>query len=391
MNRLDLVVLGAVAIGALIGQRVGFLIRVMSWLGLAVGLMIGLRLMPRVAASLSSSTPGIRLLAVSSLLLGLALIGHTVGLVASHSLRARLELSTEASAFDRVAGGIVGGLGTLVLVWLLIPALRSTPGWPARVARDSSMIALIDRYAPTEPRAARILGRIVGEAPYPELRHDGRGDQNAVGQPPTSDAGPEVTTRAARSVVLVEGVACGLRISGTGFAIRPDTVITNAHVVAGEHRTEVITSDGQRRAARVTVFNGLHDVALLHVPGARFAPLPLGPTKVGAIGSVLGHPNGGDLRATPARVARRIDIARTDIYRNGTVRTSIVGLAAHLIVGDSGAPVIGADGQVQAMVFAIDPASVTTAFALATKELRPFIHLARNTSKAASTGTCLIT
>ncbi len=390
MNRLDLVVLAAVAVGALVGQRVGFLIRVMSWLGLAVGLMIGLRLMPRIAASLASSTPGIRLLAVSSLLLGLALIGHTVGLVASHSLRARLELSTEASAFDRVAGGIVGGLGTLVLLWLLVPALRSTPGWPARVARDSSMVALIDRYAPTEPRAARVLGRIVGEAPYPELSHDGRGDQNAVGDPPTSDAGPGVTTRAERSVVLVEGAACGLRISGTGFATSPDTIVTNAHVVAGEHRSEVITSDGRRHEARVIMFDGLHDVAILRVPGARFAPLSLGPTRLRSIASVLGHPNGGDLRATPARVARRIDIARSDIYRTGTVRTSIVGLAAHLIVGDSGAPVIGADGRVQAMVFAIDPASDTTAFALGTEELRPFIRLARTTSKAASTGTCLI-
>ena len=92
---------------------------------------------------------------------------------------------------------------------------------------------------------------------------------------------------------------------------------------------------------------------------------------------MLGHPNGGHLRATPARVVRRIDTPRTDIYRSGTIQTSIVGLAAHLIVGDSGAPVVGADGKVQAMVFAVDPADADTAFAISSDELAPFVRAGR--------------
>jgi hypothetical protein len=103
---------------------------------------------------------------------------------------------------------------------------------------------------------------------------------------------------------------------------------------------------------------------------------------------VLGHPGGGGLRATPARIARRIGTPRTDIYRSGTISTSIVGLAAHLIVGDSGSPVIGPDGRVQAMVFAIDPASDTTGFALSTAEFRPFIAPARK-GRPVPTGSCL--
>src|SRR6185312_12991228 len=104
----------------------------------------------------------------------------------------------------------------------------------------------------------------------------------------------------------------------------------------------------------------------------------------------LGHPNGGHLRATPARVVRRIDNPRTDIYRSGTIRTSIVGLAAHLIVGDSGSPVVGADGQVQAMVFAVDPANPETAFAISTQELEPFVHAAERRTRPAPTGSCLV-
>ena len=246
-------------------------------------------------------------------------------------------------------------------------------------------MSALDRYAPDQPRSARIVGRIVGEAPYP-LFEDARVDQ----RPPSTDAGPRVDTVGARSVVLVRGAACGLELSGTGFAVAPDLVLTNAHVVAGEQHTTVVTVDGSRRDATVVVFDGRHDVAVLRVDGPPLPVLGLGPTTLGTVASVLGHPNGGHLRATPARVVRRIDTPRTDIYRSGTIRTSIVGLAAHLIVGDSGAPVVGADGLVQAMVFAVDPADTDTAFAISTEELAPFVQQAADRHDAISTGTCLV-
>jgi S1-C subfamily serine protease len=245
------------------------------------------------------------------------------------------------------------------------------------------MVALVDRFAPAPPRAARILGRIVGEAPYPIMR-----DNTTVGPPPRSDAGPSVDTGAARSVVRVDGNACGLHLAGTGFAVDHDLIMTNAHVVAGEQRTTVTTVDGRELDARVVQFNGRHDIAVLQVRGADLTPLPLGPTRIGTIASVLGHPGGGELRATPARIARRIGTPRTDIYRSGTISTSIVGLAAHLIPGDSGAPVVGSSGRVQAMVFAIDPASDTTAFALSSGEFGPFVAAARG-GRPVSTGSCL--
>jgi len=385
MNALDVVVLVAVAAGAFVGFRVGFVVRALSWLGLSIGLAVGLRLTPRLARSLTGSTPGIRLLAVASLLVGLALIGHTVGLVASQTIRNRYSLPDQVAPVDRITGGVLGALGALALLWLLVPALRSTPGWPAQEARDSSLVAALDRYAPHQPRAARIVGRIVGEAPYP-LFEDARVDA----QPPSTDAGPRVDTAGAQSVVLVRGAACGLELSGTGFAVGPDLVATNAHVVAGEPRTSIETVDGDRRDATVVRFDGRHDIAVLRVDGPPLPVLELGPTTLGTVASVLGHPNGGHLRATPARVVRRIDTPRTDIYRSGTIQTSIVGLAAHLIVGDSGAPVVGPDGTVQAMVFAVDPADRDTAFAISSEELAPFVRQAEDRTGAVPTGDCLV-
>ena len=183
---------------------------------------------------------------------------------------------------------------------------------------------------------------------------------------------------------------CGLQLSGTGFAVAPHLLVTNAHVVAGERRTNVITRSGRTASADVVVFDPRHDVAVLRVDDLTFAPLPLTRPRLGTIGSVLGHPRGGDLRATPARLARWIDTPRTDIYRSATITTRIAGLAAHLIVGDSGAPVIDDQGRVQAVVFAVDPASSTTAFALTTGEIRPYVRLARRATRPVSTGSCLV-
>jgi S1-C subfamily serine protease len=385
MNALDLVVLAAVVAGAFVGFRVGFMVRALSWLGLSVGLAVGLRLTPRLARALTDSTPGVRLLAVASLLIGLALIGHTTGLVASQAIRKRSPRPDHVAPVDRITGGVLGALGALALLWLLIPALRSTPGWPARQARDSSLVAALDRFAPDQPHSARLVGRIVSEAPYP-LFDDARIDAT----PPTTDAGPRVDAVGARSVVLVRGIACGLELSGTGFAVGPGLIATNAHVVAGETKPSVVTSDGDRRDATVVQFDPRHDVAVLRVDGDPLPSLDLGPTTLGTITSVLGHPNGGQLRATPARIVRRIETPRTDIYRSGTIQTSIVGLAAHLIVGDSGAPVVGPDGAVQAMVFAVDPADPNTAFALSSEEIEPFVRRAADAREATSTGGCLV-
>lgn len=386
MSWFDGFVLVAVAVGAFVGFRVGLVVRALSWFGLVIGLVFGLTLVARVAVSLATSTPGIRLLSVSALVIGLALLGHTAGLLLSRALRHRMGHEPVLSAVDHWAGGVLGAIGVLVLLWLLIPALRSTPGWPARAARDSALVALVNDVAPGQPHSARVLGRIVGEAPYPLLHND---DQ-AVGDPPTSDAGPRVDAIGAASVVLVQGSACGLRISGTGFAVRPTLIMTNAHVVAGESKTEITTIDGRTVPATVVAFDPLHDVALLRIAAPGLPSLRFGATRIGTLATVFGHPNGDALRATPARVARWIDTPRTDIYRGATIETPIVGLAVRLIVGDSGGPVVGPNGLVQAMVFAVDPARATTGFALSSRELIPIVTASRAATAPVSTGGCLV-
>ena len=105
-----------------------------------------------------------------------------------------------------------------------------------------------------------------------------------------------------KSIVLVEGHACGQIQEGSGFVYpTPGLVITNAHVVAGEDQTLVEDQDGNTHDAVVVAFDPVRDLAILRVDGLDAPALELGSADPGDLGAVFGHPRGGPLRAAPAR------------------------------------------------------------------------------------------
>jgi len=282
-------------------------------------------------------------------------------------------------------------VGVLVAVWLLIPALASAPGWPAHAARDSGIVRFVTRVAPAPPAAAQALGRLVGEAPFPEVFEalDGPDD---VGPAPTGGLDPQVSAQVEASVVKVEGEARDQIQDGSGFVAGVDTVVTNAHVVAGEHDTSVETDDGRHLDATVVAFDPDRDLAVLHVPDLDLPRLEQAVAGPGDTGAVYGHPGGGSLRAAPARIAELVTARGTDIYRTGRTDRSVFVLAAALAPGDSGGPLVDPRGRVVGVAFAIDPGHDGTAYALTREELDPVLDpaFARGARSAAETGPCLV-
>ena len=70
-------------------------------------------------------------------------------------------------------------------------------------------------------------------------------------------------TGAGASVVKVLGTACGLGVEGSGWMAAPGLVVTNAHVVAGEHDTTVTTRDGVEVDAAAVHYEPANDLAVL--------------------------------------------------------------------------------------------------------------------------------
>src|ERR1700722_17779346 len=103
MDVLDLVIIALTVAAAIAGYLLGFLGRVMSWLGLALGFYIGVRLLPTVIVHLASASPGVQLSAAILLLVGGALIGHGLGLVVGAYLHRALPMGP-VRLVDRALG-----------------------------------------------------------------------------------------------------------------------------------------------------------------------------------------------------------------------------------------------------------------------------------------------
>lgn len=387
MNALDGIILAVAAVAAFTGWRTGFLARLAGWAGVAIALVAAVPLVAPVVTQFGGDSKDTRVVAATLFLVLAATLGQgiAVGIAALVGRTSRV-----IRAADRVAGALVGALGSLVLVWMMVPSLAALPGWTARETRRSAIVGAIADVAPAQPRAFSVWGRKVALAPFPSAL-DPLTAPPDPGPPPTKALPAAVDARVRRSVVLVRGIACDRLQSGTGYVAGPDMVVTNAHVVAGERQTAVTTSDGLKHDAAVIAFDPRRDVAVLSVPGLDRPALAPGTPAVGLTGAFYGHPGGGPLAIAPARIGDRFVAEGTNIYRTGRSRRDVLVVAARLAPGDSGGPLVDQQGRVVGTAFAVDPGNAGTAYALAPGETRAVLDAARaGTGAAVATGGCVL-
>lgn len=385
MNLFDLLVLALAASAAIGGYRLGLLARALSWLGMALGLALVARFLPSLVGLFEGPDPSGRFLVAVGFLLGGAFLGQAVGLVVGSRLH--LALPSSGRPFDRAAGAFAGVLGVLVGVWLLLPAVADVPGQVSRLSRQSRIARFIDSAAPAPPDTLQALRRLVGEGSFPQVFNALRPSPD-IGPPPAeSGLSPGVADRVAASTVRVEGQACSRLQEGSGFVAEPGIVVTNAHVVAGEDRTELVRTDGSRVAAQVVVFDSNRDLAVLSAPGIDRAALPLADdVGVSTRGAVFGYPGGGPLELSPFEVREEVDAVGRDLYGRQDTRREVLVLASDLAPGDSGAALVDAAGAVAGVAFAIAPDRAGTAYALSLNELEAVLSAPR---RPVDTGPCL--
>lgn len=370
------------------GYRMGFLARVASWVGLALGVAVAAWLAPVVLNWFNTGMPETTLLVALGVFLLITSLGASLGAVLGANVRRLLPVGTGLRQVDRVAGAAVGALGGLVLVWLVVPLLAEVPGTVARAARSSELARAIDRYSPQAPQALQDLRRQVSDANFPQVFSRLRPSPSA-GPPPADVALPAaVRTRVAASTVKVSGTACGRILSGSGFSPAADTIVTNAHVVAGVSKPSVLRTDGKRLPATVQVFDPNRDLAVLHVAGLGEEALPVATGDVGEQAAVFGHPQGQDeLAVIPARIETKVNAQGLDLYGSKEIRREVLILASLLVPGDSGGALVDTSGSVIGVAFAVAPDEPSTSYALSSVELKAVLAVPR--SGAVETGACL--
>lgn len=191
------------------------------------------------------------------------------------------------------------------------------------------------------------------------------------------------------TVAMVDGEVVGFG-HGSGIAISPTRIITNAHVVESAVRYPdnvalgVVPSEGKKSyAAKLIAIDTKRDLALIEISQGRVpaAAVFTGPLEPGTDVVALGYPGNVDLAA--ARSAADYITPRTPVRSEGNMsnRQSIDGVAmllhtAKISRGNSGGPLTDQCGRIVGINTAItraDDGDSSFAFAISTSELARFL------------------
>jgi S1-C subfamily serine protease len=271
----------------------------------------------------------------------LAALGELVG----SQVRARMG----PSRLDGMGGAVLLIAVALLIAWiagaaaLQTPALRSLR---ADLQRSKVLGFLNERLPETGP----VLNALKRFDPAPRIK----GPKPKTGPPPKGIVNAAGVQAAGPSVVRVLGSACGLNVQGSGWVAPGGLIVTNAHVVAGQNDTEIqFEGHGSPHHADVIFFDAGNDLAILRTG----APTPAGleldvDPKEGSPGAILGFPLNGSYTAEPGRVGQTTDVISQDAYGRGPVTREMTAIRGLIQQGNSGGPLVDADGEVVATIFA---------------------------------------
>jgi S1-C subfamily serine protease len=339
----DWLALGLVLLAALGGAVQGLVWSGLSLSGLLLGTFLGSRLAPALLANgpRSPYTPVLALVAAVVLAVAFEVVGSTIG----SAIRSR-QRTQGVRALDSAGGVVAGALIGLSIVWVLGAMALQLPGQVdlRQAVQRSAVLQRLNEIVP--PRS--LLNALARIDPFPSV-----GGPPVPGEPPNPAvlAKPGVKA-AAPSVVRVLGTACGIGVEGSGWVAAPGTVVTAAHVVAGEDDTTVVRFQGEPLRAEAVAFDPTNDIAVLRVLGLAARPLRLVNPQPGTSVAIVGYPLNGPLDATAGRIGLTRPVFAEDAYGNGQARRVVTALSGEVRHGNSGGPAVDASGAVQSTIFA---------------------------------------
>lgn len=368
---------------AVYGYSQGFIVGALSLVGFAIGAYLGTRLAP-LLLSQGSRSPYAPLFGLFGALIGGGLLARLAERIAA-GVRRAVPLPG-LKVVDGLLGAALTACIALGMVWI-VGAVALQAATSQSLRNDLQRSAVLSALNGLLPPSGAILDALARLDPLPSVN----GPVADVPAPTRGILGRRGVRRAAHSLVRVTGTACGLGIEGSGWMAGGDLVVTNAHVVAGEHDTTVQAGGvGVGRSAAVIAFDVHDDVAILRVPGLGLPALPFAAdARAGAAGAILGFPLDGALRAEPGRLGRTSTISTQNAYGVGHVERALTALRGRVRPGNSGGPIVDAAGRVLATVFAaVTDGRHPGGFAVPNAIVRRELARARTAATPAGTGHC---
>ena len=272
----------------------------------------------------------------------------------------------------------------LAVCWFLGLSLDRIPNpTVASAIQTSAILGRLDGAAPRPPGFLAGVEAVLAGVPFPQTFAGLQPDLPSPLQVPANVDTPGVRSAEALTV-RVSGRGCGGVVTGSGFPVGSDYVITNAHVVSGTSGTliQVQGRGGRALAATVTLFDPNVDVAILHVPGLGLPQMPMGDAARGTQGAVIGYPGGGPEMVSAAVVDGALVARGRDIYEQNLVDRQIFVIESSVHPGNSGGPLVDLEGRAIGVVFAASASQPNQAYALTDAQVSDDIQRGTSTNGA---------
>lgn len=392
LTNLDYILIIAAIFSIYSGWRRGFIMGFTSILGVGLGILVAnTALQVGYGASTGIDTKRIAITTIV-FLAGIAM-GSIFGFVVGAFIQ-KLVVRGPLKFVNKVAGSGFSLLTISLVVWLVSGYLIALPNTSINnQINESTVITKLDEVAPDNLR--EYLDKVkafVIDSQLPQVAVD------AIIGPEVAPPDPlilenENIANALASVVRIESISedCNAKMSGSGFVVADNLVVTNAHVVAGITNTKVrVGGKGKSVSGKIIYFDPNVDLALIRTTKLTAPPLKVGDDlKRSEMGVVAGFPGGGSLTLIPARVSEIAKSIDSNIYGTGEVTRELYVLKADVKQGDSGAALIDDLGQVTGVIFAASASESNIGYALTVEELKRALSLGQSLTEPADTGKCI--
>lgn len=398
MNAVDMLLVIVASSAVAVGTHIGLLRQI----GLSAGLLVGcfvaalvqMLLGPFVVKAVGGQSDHFvfwMMLVAALLLVGLFTdFGITFGRMMYkrwHILKDR-----RGQLISRGGGALLAGLVTLTGLWLLsVMFLRSPVQAIANNVGHSAILSSLSRSLPAAPALFSRASNIFNPHAEPVVFF---GNEPAIGmQIPGAkfDAATlAVIAKSRDSAVQVTGQGCGGTIGGSGFVVADNLVMTNAHVVAGLKASQISIWDSKGTHQAIPIyFDPRLDIAILRSAGLAGMPIPIETNdKVQTgLGAALGYST-GSLVMNPVTITGRQSATGYDIYDQNVITREIYAFRGSIESGDSGGPLLNAEGRVVGVVFSKSSDHAGVGYALAASEITKGLVGALSGAQSVDTGRC---
>jgi S1-C subfamily serine protease len=385
---IDVIVVIVVIAGAVAGYRIGLVRSLLGLAGVIAGGIGAYFAIPLVVAWIPE--PEWRIAGVIGTAFILVTVGYLLGATIGRAV-GRGVSKAKLGFVDRALGFVGSGVAAVLVVVTVASGVSTLGVAPlTQAVASSSILRTLDGVIP--PQVTGFLAQLRTAA----VTDGAPWVIDALGAPSTAPSIPTISTdspaltAAAQSVVRITGTAyqCGVTMSGSGFAVATDRVITNAHVVAGISEPVVEVPGQEPRSGRIVYFDASADLAVIAVDGLPAQAIPLADTLPTASAAVVaGYPFGGPFSIAGAEVLAAGPLQLVTEGAPGATRDAYT-LAADIEPGNSGGPLLTVDGQVAGVVFARASTVDNVGYALTMQELSPVAAQAPGLTAPVSTGAC---